>query len=149
MRLILLLALLTSIFIGACQNNDTEQNNHASPYMKLSTLEQYDQGISNHIKVRLNKREQLSKIHAVNDEKNILIAFDVDHHHRFTLGKIEQEIQKEIEKLFPEHEVTVSTDLKILLSLEELEKEIHEGTISQERISKELNLLVKLTKDEA
>lgn len=149
MRLILLLALLTSIFIGACQNNDTEQNNHASPYMKLSILEQYDQGISNHIKVRLNKREQLSKIHAVNDEKNILIAFDVDHHHRFTLGKIEQEIQKEIEKLFPEHEVTVSTDLKILLSLEELEKEIHEGTISQERISKELNLLVKLTKDEA
>lgn len=149
MRWILLLTLLASIFVGACQNNDRAQNNNASPYMKLSTREQYDQGVSNHIKMRLNKWEQLSKIHAVNDEKKIVIAFDVDHHHRFTLGKIEQEIQKEVEKLFPEHEVTVSTDLKILLGLEQLEKEIHEGSISQERISKELNLLVKLTTDEA
>lgn len=149
MRIVFLLILMSFVFLSACKEDDALQNKHEEPYMKLSTRSEYEQATANKVKMHLNKREDLAKFHVVNDQDNILIAFDVHHLKRFSLGRIEHEIQREVDQLFKEYTITVSTDLKIILGLEKLEKQIHEGRISKDEISKELQRMIQLTKDEA
>lgn len=149
MRFVFFLILLPFIFLSSCQNNDALENDQDGPYMKLSSRPEYKQDLANNVKMRLKQRDELSKFHVVNDEKTIVIAFDVDQIHRFSLGKLEHEIQEEMDDLFEEYEVTVSTDLKIILDLGHLEKRIHEGTIAEEQIKEEVEKIIKLTKDEA
>jgi len=149
MRLILYFGLIMIAFLGSCDKSETLQKENDTPYMKLSSHDKYEQDIANDIKVKLNKREEISIIHVVNDKENIVIAFDLDHHHRFSLGKIEQEIINEFEKSYQNYQLTVSTDQKIISELQKLEKSIHEKTTSKKKISQQLKKIISLTKDEA
>ncbi len=52
-----------------------------------------------------------------------------------------------MEKTFPEHEAEVSTDKRIILDLQELEKKVDKGKLSKKQLKKEVKQLVKRMKD--
>lgn len=147
MRIMILLMIILSVFLIGCQQIVKEKD--PSPFMKLSTHDQYEQTYSNEVKRRLQERDELSVLHVVNDGQNIVIGFDVDHHHRFQLRKIEHELKELLTKDYPKHKVTISTDQKIILELSKLEKDLHEQRVSKKEIEKRLEKIIYLTTDEA
>ena len=117
--------------------------------MKISNVNNYDQTLSNDIKQRISLQEEISIIHVVNNDQIILIAFDVDHHHRFSLRKIAHELEEELKDKYSDYYITVSTDQKILLELEKLEQKLKDNNLSKKELNKELEKIIKLSKDDA
>lgn len=62
---------------------------------------------------------------------------------KFNKSKIESEIQKEIEKAFPEHDVLFSTDLKIFWEIEKLKE-----AKSEKKMRERLHKIQSLSKEE-
>lgn len=123
--------------------------NHDIEFTKLDTTSHSsDQQASNHAKEVLSQREELTAINAVSSSKDIIIAIEVYHLKRFQLKKIKNKIQKEMDKEFPNLDVMVSTDKKIVLELNRLEQKIYTDSISTKDINKKLKELITLAKEQ-
>ena len=60
------------------------------------------------------KDKRLKSVSAMFHEEQLLTGVRVDTFSRFRKGKIEKELEKELEKLYPDLDITVSADSKIL-----------------------------------
>jgi len=60
------------------------------------------------------KDERLKSVSAMFHEEQLLTGVRVDTFSRFRKGKIEKDLKKKLEKLYPDLDITVSADSKIL-----------------------------------
>lgn len=60
------------------------------------------------------KDKRLKSVSAMFHEEQLLTGVRVDTFSRFRKGKIEKELKKKLEKLYPDLDITVSADSKIL-----------------------------------
>src|SRR5699024_5610202 len=81
---------------------------------------------------------EVSRIHAVNHDKDLLIAVDVNHEDRFQLDELEKNLRKKVEKQFKNLNVTLSTDQKLLIEVEKLEHKLENGEISEKKLTKKM-----------
>src|SRR5690625_1694646 len=107
MKKILLIGFI-ALFLISCEQQTNEIQKDAV-LMKLSTHEQYEQDTSNDIKKKLRHHDELQKLLVVNEGKDIVVAFDVPHKHRFSLAKIEQELKQQLDSDYPHRKITIST----------------------------------------
>lgn len=135
-----------SLLLTACGGNTTTSTD--GEFLKLSTDQSVDQQASNHAKDLLSEHEEITIIHAVNSSKDMIIAIEVHHHDRFKLKKIKKRLQKEIDKEFPNFDIIVSTDKKIILEVRWLEEKINKGSTSKEKINKKVKEIIKSAKDQ-
>lgn len=146
------LGLCLSFFLVGCNPNpitDTSNNNNPDiDLAKLSTNEAINQDTSNKIKQTLSNYEELRSIKAVNTSKKVIIAIQVKQMKRFQLTKIKNKIKKNLEKKFPNMDIVISTDSKIILELEQLEQNIQTGSFTKEKLNKKVEQIIKLTKEE-
>ncbi|MFS0574477.1 hypothetical protein AB1K83_02455 [Sporosarcina sp. 179-K 3D1 HS] len=89
------------------------------------------------------KDERLMSVSALFYEEQLLTGVRVDTFSRFRKGKIEKELKKKLEKLYPDMDITVSADSKILY---EATKLINES--DQKDIGKKIDDLKSLLKEE-
>src|SRR5699024_11624421 len=72
------------------------------------------QTISNNIKDQLKKHDEITAIKAVNTPKTAVLAVEIDHLKRFKLADHRKTYKKEIEKAYPNLNVALSTDQKLI-----------------------------------
>src|SRR5699024_6025622 len=124
----LLIASMIAVIAG-CNTDDSVLEPAGSPnndieLMKISKDHQLDQHISNQAKDSMRKYTEVTAAKAVNTDKKMLMAVEVKHNERFNLANIKKQLKKEMEEQFPHITVEFSTDKKIILELDRLEKEI-------------------------
>src|SRR5699024_11299737 len=106
----IMLTLMALIFLISCSpGNNTSQNNQDVNFNKISTSGSIDQTAANQAKEKVSRHDSVTAVNAVNTDKKLIIAFEIEHNKRFQLADIGKKIQKEMEKKFSGHKVEVST----------------------------------------
>lgn len=143
------------IFLVGCGNNDsaldpTRNNNDDTPLQinKVSDSKGIDQHPTNRVKEILSAREDITSIRAANSAEKIAVAIDVRQMERFDLDDIRKSVREDIEQEFPTFEIKVSTDKKIYIELEKLEKEIETREISKEKLDKKIKKIIALENEQ-
>jgi len=128
--------------------DSTSNPNIDIQFTNVKTTESLAQENANTAKRTLIQHDHINTVKAVNSEKDLVIAFEIDHLKRFNLEKIRKKIQKEMDEKFPDLNVIVSTDQKIVLELDRLEEKIFSDSISKKELNKKLKKIVKLDKEQ-
>lgn len=82
--------------------------------------------------------DEVVEVKGVNIEENIYIVAKVKQFDRFFLERIRALAHKKVKKRFPDANVHVSTDKKVFLELEKLEKKINNNDIDKKAIDKDI-----------
>ncbi|HEY4602345.1 MAG TPA: YhcN/YlaJ family sporulation lipoprotein [Cerasibacillus sp.] len=136
---------LILFFLIGCQANDNAANDPS--FTKLSTTS-HNQHLSNQIKDYLASDKDVTTISAVNAGKDVIVTIEIPHMKRFRLATIREKLEKDIKKEFNLDKVEVSTDQKIIMELDKLEKRIERDAITEDEIKKEVGRIMKLSKEE-
>ncbi|MGG3928101.1 YhcN/YlaJ family sporulation lipoprotein [Metabacillus fastidiosus] len=99
------------------------------------------------MKQLLENEEEVKNVRAVNFDKELLIAAEIDHMDRFRLKEIEQKLREKVQKQYPDYKVIISTDKKIFLELEQLENKMRTENLSKKKVEKEMNRIKNLSKE--
>ncbi|ALX47305.1 YhcN/YlaJ family sporulation lipoprotein [Lentibacillus amyloliquefaciens] len=137
---------LAGILIGCNDPNPPEANDDIN-YSMISTNSSINQTAANQAKESLRQRDDITAIHAVNTDNKMILAFEIKHHKRFQLADLNKKIQKQLDEEFPDLDVEVSADKKLVLELKSLEKKINDRDISAKKLTKEVDRLINLKKD--
>ena len=91
---------------------------------------------STSLKPIMQKHDTIHGYKGVINEEAILVAISINRFDRFNKTKIEKKITKQIEKAFPEKEVLVSGDQKIMWEVESIIEQKQEDEALQKSIQK-------------
>lgn len=133
---------------GTNPKPETMENNDNIELTKITTNQVTDQQASNQAKDILNNYEGITTVKAVNTSKILLIAIEVKHSKRFNLAKTQKQLTKKMKNSFPDMKVVFSTDKKLILELDQLEKDLQANAISNKALNKKIKHLVSLTKEQ-
>ncbi len=127
--------LILVLLISAC--NIGGQAEEVKPLF-IGANKVFDQTKADEAKQLVLSMEEVVEVKGVNKEENIYIATKVKQFDRFFLDRIRKEAQDKIKKRFPEANVHVSTDKKVFLELEKLERNIYQNRINKESVEKQI-----------
>lgn len=123
-----------TIFLSGCSSNPTLKFFHAKDNKsEVETL-----------KTVLVKEEKTSEAIGVFFDHHLVVAVQVRPLSKFSKEKVEKRITKKLKKEFPNHEVFVSSDLKIMWELSDLVKD----DPSDKALKKKLKDIQSLAKEE-
>lgn len=145
-----IIALGIFLFLLGCGPDSTNESSRDQDNIKLtkiSTHSHIDQHPSNQAKEILSKQKEITAIKAVNSKDKLVIAIEVQHNKRLKLAKIRKKLTKQMKDQFPDMEMEFSTDKKIYLELEQLEKEIQTNAITNKKLKKKLKHIIKLARE--
>ncbi|MFB4166300.1 YhcN/YlaJ family sporulation lipoprotein [Alteribacillus sp. JSM 102045] len=131
----LLLIMLTFGFGSGCAENQGEQDNELT---KIHSTKSVDQSLSNQAKESVIEKDEVTDVKAVNTENDLLVAAKVGHFERFRIKSIEEKVTADLEKKYPNKNVYVSTDQKIIWETEKLENKLQEDKINRKKLKKEI-----------
>ncbi|RRN68658.1 hypothetical protein EI200_18975 [Peribacillus simplex] len=110
-----------------CSANSSQTDSNKERGLNISkvhTNKPIDQTAANQAKNKLMNQDEVADVKAVNSNKELLVAIKVENFDRLRLKKIEKKSQTELEDMFPDYKVLVSTDQKMFIELEQLEQEL-------------------------
>lgn len=141
------------LLLAGCSNDDrketlTPTGDQPLELTKLSTNNKFNQQPANEAKDLLSQYEEVAGIYGVNNDSQLIIAIDVDHLDRFDLTDIENALKQKVKENFNEMSITLSTDHKLRIELEQLEHAIQANKITKKALTKKINDLKKLSKEE-
>lgn len=125
-------------------NNNEKGNTNIT---NVSYQQSKDLNTSAQVEKLLKNEKEVKNAKAVNTDKKILIAVEINQMERFRLEDIEKRLIKMIEDEYPNHDVDLSTDKKIFLELEKLKKKITEKDMNEKKIDKELKRIKSLSEE--
>ncbi|MGM8213771.1 hypothetical protein ACLIBH_13440 [Virgibacillus sp. W0430] len=139
------------LLLSACQKEPTldtsEQEKSEVEFKEITANSIIEQAPSNQAKKMLQNYEEVTKINAVNTTKDLVIAFEIEHHERISLNQFESVLKEKMKKSFENYNVQLSTDKKIIIELEQLESAITNRSISSKELNKKIKDLIKLSKE--
>src|SRR5699024_154438 len=135
-KIMIMFALIFALIgCNANSNIDQSKNNDDIELSKINTTQITDQQASNQAKEILDNYQDITKVRAANTSKILLIAIEIKQSKRFSLDKTEKALKEKMKKSFPDMDVVFSTDKKIILELEQLEKDIQANAISNKTLN--------------
>ncbi|GEM_PF-926453 len=144
-----ILLLTFFLLLSACTNTaQPEQNANEDKFSVIHTSTAYQQDIANKVKAYIERNEAINEVYAVNSDSQILIAIVPKHQERFQLKDFRKELKEELKDEIHPMKVDISTDKKIALELEKLEKKIKNNALSKKELQKELERILKLSKEQ-
>jgi hypothetical protein len=151
-RKLFLAFLIIGILFGCAKEKENKQQSLQNfNITKTSTKETADanlnQSVAKQAVQRISKKREIKDVVAVSTKKKLLLAYQVKHLQRFRMKQIENNIQKELEKLFPNHDVIISSDLKLFWKTEELRRKLNKDGIDEKEVNKQIEKLEKLSKE--
>jgi hypothetical protein len=144
------LSILAVIGFGTgCNNNQNQldEDNNDFGISQVQTSKPIGQSVANRAKEKIIVKEEISDVKAVNTDKELFVAIKVENFDRFRLKKIENSVKSDLEKMYPNHEIIVSTDKKMLWELEQLEQKLQKGNTDKKSLKKDLNKIKNLMKE--
>ncbi|MCT2534350.1 hypothetical protein NC661_09850 [Aquibacillus koreensis] len=141
------------IILTACQSNENDtritRKDNDENITKISNNSPISQAIANTAKEMLQAKEEIIGVRGVNTDKDLLLAIKVTQMEQFNEQDLENEMKKSLEKEYPNVKIDVSSDQKIFIELDELEKKIQENNVSKDKLKKDFKKIQKLMKDTA
>ncbi|MED4452282.1 YhcN/YlaJ family sporulation lipoprotein [Metabacillus fastidiosus] len=135
------------IVIAGCSGMHKNEEANKSNVTDVSFKNSHDQSVTEKMKQLLENEEEVKNIRAVNSDKELLIAAEINHMDRFRLKEIQQKLEKKVKKQYEDYKVTISTDKKIFLELEQLENKMRTENLSKKKFEKEMNRIKNLSKE--
>lgn len=140
MTKLLSLALILFVLFGCSNSNSASKADLQN--VSDSNLDQTD---AIQAKETLSSYKEITEVHALNTKDKLFVAFDVLHRDRFSMEEIESRARNDLKELFPEKEMEVSTDQKLIIEAEKAENElVHKKMKNKEKLSREIDRLFKL-----
>uniref|UniRef100_UPI003670F6E5 YhcN/YlaJ family sporulation lipoprotein n=1 Tax=Nocardia halotolerans TaxID=1755878 RepID=UPI003670F6E5 len=149
-KLKILLLLLIIIGIGSgCNENQNQMgyNNKDLSISQVHTSKPFDQSIANQAKEKMITKDEITDVRAVNTGKELLVAIKVENFNRFRLKTIEKTVKSDLEKIYPNHKVVVSSDKKMFWELEKIEQRLQKNNTNKKSLKKDLKKLKSLIKE--
>lgn len=146
-----LILVLTVIGLSSgCNENQNQlgDNNNDLSISQVHTSKPINQSVANQAKEKVIKKKEISDVKAVNTDKELFVAIKVENFDRFRLKKIEKKVKSDVEKMFPDHKVFVSTDSKMYLELEQLEQKLQKDNLNMKNLKKDFNKIKNLMKEQ-
>jgi len=123
--------------------------NQSTSITNINAKKSINQTTANQAKELVIKRDDVTGVRGVNTNKELLIAIMVPQMDRFQLKAIEKSVKEELTKEYPDYKVQVSTDQKMFLELDILERKLEKGKTGEKELKKELGNIKSLMKEEA
>ncbi|MEK4534177.1 YhcN/YlaJ family sporulation lipoprotein [Peribacillus sp. FSL K6-1552] len=144
------LLLITVIgFVSGCSGNSNQiDNNKNLNISKVHTSSPIEQSVANQAKDRLLAEEEVSDVKAVNSDKELLVAVKVDNFDRFRLTSIKKQAQSDLENMFPDYKILISTDQKMFLELDQLEQKLEKDKTKMDSLKKDFKKIKSLIKEQ-
>src|SRR5690606_5728413 len=151
-KLKIFLLLLTIIGISSGCNENQNQMGYDNKDLSMSqvdtTSKTIDQSIANQAKEKMITNDEITDVMDVNTDKELLVAIKVENFNRFRLKSIEKTVKSDLEKMYPNHKVVVSTDKKMFWELEKIEQRLQKNNTNKKRLKKDLQKLESLIKEQ-
>jgi hypothetical protein len=150
MKVKILISILIIIGFGSGCNGNQNQlgNNNDLSISQVHTSKPIDQSVANHAKEKIITKEEISDVKALNTDKELLVAIKVENFNRFRLKNIEKSVKSDIEKIYPDYKVLVSSDKKMFWELEKIEQRLQQNNTNRKNLKKDLNKLKSLMKEQ-
>ncbi|MBK5444634.1 MULTISPECIES: YhcN/YlaJ family sporulation lipoprotein [Peribacillus] len=144
------LFLITVIgFVSGCSGNSNQiDNNKNLNISKVHTSSPIKQSVANQAKDRLLAEEEVSDVKAVNSDKELLVAVKVDNFDRFRLKSVKKQAQSDLENMFPDYKILISTDQKMFLELDQLEQKLEKDKTKMDSLKKDFKEIKSLMKEQ-
>jgi hypothetical protein len=147
-----LLVGMVIILASGCTGNQNQlgDDNEGLSISQVHTSKPISQSVANQAKVNVitETEEEISDVKAVNTDKELLVAIKVGQFDRFQLKKIEKEVKTDLEKMYPDHKVLVSTDQKMYIELEQLEQKLQKNKTNMKTLKKDFSKIKTLMKEQ-
>ncbi|MDV7766039.1 YhcN/YlaJ family sporulation lipoprotein [Peribacillus sp. CSMR9] len=130
-----------------CSANSSQTDSNKERGLNISkvhTNKPIDQTAANQAKSKLMNRDEVADVKAVNSNKELLVAIKVENFDRLRLKKIEKKSQTELEDMFPDYKVLVSTDQKMFIELEQLEQELEKDHTKMDSLNRDFKRIKAL-----
>lgn len=150
-KLKIFILLLTIIGLGSgCNENQNQMgyNNKDLSISQVHTSKPIDQSVANHAKEKMITKDEITDVRAVNTDKELLVAIKVENFNRFRLKSIEKTVKSDLEKMYPNHKVFVSTDKKMFWELEKIEQRLQKNNMNKKSLKKDLQKLESILKEQ-
>lgn len=98
-------------------------------------------------------RKEVSEVDGIYDaavlegDKEIIVAYKVNHLQRFRMKKIEKKLKAQLEKAHPEDKFIVSSDYKIFLEAIRLKEDLDDDHMSNKEAKKRFKKIVRLEEE--
>ncbi|MFP7295805.1 sporulation protein [Neobacillus niacini] len=150
--IIRLMLIVSILLMGSCSQGQKEKDSQLA-LMKMTnpnptvTKKNDGQDKVEKIEREVSNFDELYDVAVIKGEKATLVVYKVKHMQRFRMKKIEQNLNKTLEKKYPKENFTVSSDYKIFLEAVRLVEKKENGTLSDKQAEKRLSEIVKMTSD--
>ncbi|MDF0727953.1 hypothetical protein PY093_14845 [Cytobacillus sp. S13-E01] len=129
--------------LAACADLDTQSFKN----MKTDDLH-VNQTTAISAEEQIKQMKEVTEVVAINNEKQLLLAFRVKQFEKFRLNKVEKKVKDELKKAYSDYEPTVSSDLKIFLETNKIKKDIFNRNLKKEKVEEELERVKKLSEEQ-
>ncbi|WP_078428557.1 hypothetical protein [Alkalihalobacterium alkalinitrilicum] len=134
-----LIVLFIVFIVCGCGQMNLQQQEQTPLFVGKEAL--VDQTKADNAKKIILSMEEVIEVTGVSNKENIYIAPAVKHFDRLHLKGIRADGFERIKKRYPNSTVFLSTDKKIFMELEKLEKELKERRVSKKDLEKRLKKL--------
>ncbi|RFU63069.1 YhcN/YlaJ family sporulation lipoprotein [Bacillus sp. V59.32b] len=146
---------LTFLFMitGCAGNRDNQKEGMAliqrtdPPAMDIRSVTYQKDGVPEKVKSEVVRIDGIYDVVAVQNGKDILVAYKVNHMHRFQMKKIEKNVNDRLKKKFKGYKFTVSSDYKIFLETVRLNNMLREKDVPEKKAKEKFQKIVKLQKE--
>ncbi|WP_171038026.1 YhcN/YlaJ family sporulation lipoprotein [Aquibacillus sediminis] len=152
MKKIVLLIFISVLFLVSCATNEEDNrltSESSQDITKISSNTPIDQSFTNKVKEEVLNREDIKGVRGVNTKDELLLAIEVEEIKQFNEQDIEKEIKKTLEKKYPNKNFKISSDQKIFIELDDLEKKIQNNKVDKKELEKKYKNIKKLLDDPA
>lgn len=137
---------LLILFTGCASPNKANETESEQNITRLSTNQSVNKSRVNNVKKQINTFKEITSVCVIDTDEKMVVAFDVKQRHRFQLKSLREDVQNKIEHMYPQMDIIVSTDQKIIQEVKKLDKERKE--LSKNKLKKQLERIIKKEKDE-
>lgn len=106
-----------------------------------------DQQLVEDIKKETSSTDGIYDVAIVKGTKDIIVAYKVEHMHRFQMKSIEKELKDKLKKHFPDEKFTVSSDFKIFLETVRLYDLMEHNQYSEKEANERVKQIIALKKE--
>lgn len=110
-------------------------------------LDEKDIKLAKKVKKDIAALDEIYDVAVIVGKEDILVAYKVKHLKRFGMKRIEKEINKKLEKNYPDEDFIVSSDYKIFIEAVELRERMKDPSFPDKKAEEQLQRIISLKKE--
>lgn len=140
----ILLSLVVMMSLAGCTDQNAKESDPKPSVTNVHSKTLVSQSPSVTAREEIKKRRDVSNVKAVNTEKELLVALEIEQFDRLHIKKTVKEVKSELKKNFPNYKIEVTADSKIFLELDKLQTKMKKDKLDNKTLKKEHKDLKKL-----